>query len=378
MILSCWADGIPTPFVTWFRADNRQIQGQLVPDECVATIVIANITLQHAGKYICYANNSLGHSTQKEIEVIVQFRPTAVAVKPVLRYSLDDEFVTLACKINAIPNATLKWFKDGSELDTTKDKHQLRFPLYCPDDGLMKFVLLTVKPRDYGNYTCMATNPLGNGRSSILLSARPVAPIIVSSPIGTMMHEYILKWQVNSTFRLPPVKQFKIQYKLEADSIGKNFNESETEWKHNNYTPRKEDSQENVVFNTTLENLRKNSTYFVIMEATNSAKPPERGEAAFFQFKTSAKPIEVSSIITSQQDTTFTKTTASGAGTAKSILTSFRKNQRKASTLHAPTNPGLVRMTSAVAEATYNEARTNRVASILVIICVLICKFIML
>ncbi|XP_033106282.1 neural cell adhesion molecule 1-like isoform X2 [Anneissia japonica] len=383
MILVCFVEGYPPPDVTWSRPGGQPlpVESQLIPDKEFSTFIIANIQLEHAGIYVCFANDSLDQVVKKEIEVIVQFRPSATSSKSLLRKSLNDEYVTLECKVNAIPNATFEWLKDGAPIDRSRDKKQIRFPVYCEDDGLMKFVLKIVKPRDYGNYTCLATNRLGNDSSFIILSARPVAPIIISDPIGLMMYKYILQWHVNTTFRLPPVTMFKIQYKLDAEIVEQNTNKSDkdSEWKYIEYNvPRKEDPQENDTFNVTLINLRKNSTYFVYIEAINAIKPSERGDAAFFQFKTSASIVETTNF-TRVSNREITKTTP-GAVPSNKFSTDLRNKTRKPSTFDAPTNPSpeTVWMTPVVYTSNNDARHIVLSSSIAVLVGVVICKLILL
>ena len=56
VILLCNASGIPSPMVSWFKADGQRIDG--------SELVLTHINRSEAGEYRCEASNECGNASE--------------------------------------------------------------------------------------------------------------------------------------------------------------------------------------------------------------------------------------------------------------------------------------------------------------------------
>jgi len=64
---------------------------------------------------------------------------------------------SLICQVSAVPRAKVFWFKDGKQI-SKRSRHYLTS---CSDDGVCELRIPEIYAEDDGNYTALATNPLG-------------------------------------------------------------------------------------------------------------------------------------------------------------------------------------------------------------------------
>ncbi|KAF7266151.1 hypothetical protein GWI33_020521 [Rhynchophorus ferrugineus] len=78
-------------------------------------------------------------------------------------------------------------------------------------------VIRKVNRQDFGNYTCVADNPLGKTRKSIQLTGKPHPAKFNSPSTGKWKENYNISWEVES---LSPVEEYKLLYRRLPDSLG--------------------------------------------------------------------------------------------------------------------------------------------------------------
>ena len=83
-----------------------------------------------------------------------------------------DRETILDCEIVAFPHGQMYWTKDGQDIDMTrKDKYQVE--LYSGNENSKRKTLSlrvkSIQKYDYGQYTCVAKNYLGNDRETMYL-----------------------------------------------------------------------------------------------------------------------------------------------------------------------------------------------------------------
>ena len=96
--LTCIADGVPTPSVTWFRngvlvltdiEDKFTISEQIlpsglqlgVPESVSSTLTILNLTAGDAAEYRCRANNDIGLATLQDDSFDLSIFPSILPIK---------------------------------------------------------------------------------------------------------------------------------------------------------------------------------------------------------------------------------------------------------------------------------------------------------
>ncbi|XP_046985732.1 hemicentin-1-like [Schistocerca americana] len=154
--LVCKAHGYPSPAITWLH-NGRIINELNSTDRFSAGIVsgayvlqINGIQVSDKGKYSCLASNIAGVS-EKDYNV-------AVNVPPKLAQALIDDTINsiigspviIKCPADGNPKPDIYWFKDGTPV--RNDKIRASDTLYISKSTV----------EDSGNYTCVATNNVGN------------------------------------------------------------------------------------------------------------------------------------------------------------------------------------------------------------------------
>lgn len=93
-----------------------------------------------------------------------------------------DKETILDCEIVAYPHGQMYWTKDGVDIDMSrKDKYHVE--LYSGnEDSKRKTLSLrvkSIKPYDYGAYTCVAKNYLGHDRETMYLYGKYVYDVVI-------------------------------------------------------------------------------------------------------------------------------------------------------------------------------------------------------
>ncbi|CAL1526562.1 unnamed protein product, partial [Lymnaea stagnalis] len=169
--LVCNVTGTPQPTVTWYRlstggkGSEKQkvgINGEV--------LIIHNVTRYCGDSYECVAFNNVPPMATKLIKVSVEFAPEIYLPNKRIGQEKGKETI-LECSVTAFPHAVTMWMKDGVKL-TTSPKY--RVELY--DDERNKLTLslrvFNINETDFGAYTCIAENELGNDEETMYLYGR--------------------------------------------------------------------------------------------------------------------------------------------------------------------------------------------------------------
>ncbi|KAM8995979.1 hemicentin-2 isoform 2-T2 [Ara ararauna] len=157
--LVCEALEYPSPNITWLKDEvpikpSRNIL--LLPGG--HGLQILNAQEEDAGTYSCIVANGAGEAT-KNYSVKVLVPPWIARDEPSGEYAVKEvkarvnSTVTLECETWAVPEPTIRWYKDKQLLES--DDH-----LQILSEGQV----LQIKPAsvsDSGHYTCVATNVVG-------------------------------------------------------------------------------------------------------------------------------------------------------------------------------------------------------------------------
>ncbi|XP_064490519.1 opioid-binding protein/cell adhesion molecule isoform X5 [Pseudopipra pipra] len=156
--LMCLAFGRPEPTVTWRHLSGKG-QGFVSEDEYLE---ITGITREQSGEYECSAVNDVAVPDVRKVKVTVNYPPYISSAKNT-GASVGQKGI-LQCEASAVPVAEFQWFKEDTRLANGLDGVRIE-----SKGRLSTLTFFNVSEKDYGNYTCVATNKLGNTNASIIL-----------------------------------------------------------------------------------------------------------------------------------------------------------------------------------------------------------------
>ncbi|XP_054712586.1 lachesin-like isoform X2 [Uloborus diversus] len=157
--MHCYATGYPPPRISWRRENN-----DLLPNGYAFyagnTFAISNITKFDRGTYYCVADNGVGKGARRNIGLEVEFRPYVTIERPRYGQALQYDQI-LECHVEAFPSPSIVWIKDNMQLN---DNQHYQISIHIAADEFTDTTLriITAEKRQYGYYTCKATNKLGS------------------------------------------------------------------------------------------------------------------------------------------------------------------------------------------------------------------------
>ena len=194
----CRVEGQPRPQITWFRqtaiikpSPDFQIY---YDDNNLATLVIKEVFPEDAGTFTCVAKNCVGfasssaelivehplsdHGTEKHdrrslsressLADIVEGIPPTFAQRPQTKLADEGANVELECRFVAIPEAEVKWYFAGAEIQNSEHisiQYQADMHMYC---SFLKISRVT--KADEGLYEVVAKNREGEARNTLQLN----------------------------------------------------------------------------------------------------------------------------------------------------------------------------------------------------------------
>ncbi|XP_071549046.1 brother of CDO-like isoform X4 [Panulirus ornatus] len=201
--LVCHASGNPMPNITW------SLKGGSLPGPVDrANLTVVKARPEDNGQYKCTADNGVGQPASTTITLQVMHPPKVREEKKEVYTGVNFD-ATLACFVDAEPQAQVKWYRVGDipvdplrlikGIDTNK-RYSLQFE--------------RVQLDDFGYYTCNASNYMGNSSAVVHLSGRPKPVRYFSSTQGDKNTSYTLVWDVVS---YAPILTYSIAYRNESD-----------------------------------------------------------------------------------------------------------------------------------------------------------------
>ncbi|XP_076262740.1 limbic system-associated membrane protein-like isoform X2 [Rhynchophorus ferrugineus] len=206
--LECKASGNPVPKVTWSRKNNLLPGGEQTMTTPVLTL--DKVDRHQAGIYECVATNGVGNDVKDQILLHVLYPPEITVERPVV-YSGEGLEAQLVCLVHGENQPEVLWYRDTMQLDTTERR------IMESRGSRHTLVIRKVNRQDFGNYTCVADNPLGKTRKSIQLTGKPHPAKFNSPSTGKWKENYNISWEVES---LSPVEEYKLLYRRLPDSLG--------------------------------------------------------------------------------------------------------------------------------------------------------------
>ena len=157
-MLEAKVSAFPRPAIKWFYGNTlievNERYKFLYEDEESYTLVIKNTRKEDQGMYRIEAVNDLG-SAETSANLTVNIAPKFK--KPLKEQSvMINESLQLEVEIDANPLPEVKWFKDGQQIIERKG-----IKILNEKQNVYDLVIEKVKIEDSGNYSCVATNELG-------------------------------------------------------------------------------------------------------------------------------------------------------------------------------------------------------------------------
>ncbi|CAG9855771.1 unnamed protein product [Phyllotreta striolata] len=186
--ISCKAEGVPYPMITWTSKgeelkliDHREILKFTASDR------------QMAGIYECTAANGVGEPAKASIELNVIYPPEMVTSRSWI-HTAPGHRVQIDCRVSADPQATVTWLK--GEIPVHLDSRVVTIV----EGDKHALLIKNVQRSDFGIYTCRATNELGQGELAIQLSGVPNSGVFKHTEDKNQdaKNHYTLIWEVDS------------------------------------------------------------------------------------------------------------------------------------------------------------------------------------
>uniref|UniRef100_A0A1Q3FP08 Putative lachesin n=1 Tax=Culex tarsalis TaxID=7177 RepID=A0A1Q3FP08_CULTA len=175
VMMECYASGYPPPQITWRRENNAILPtgGAIYTGNVMK---INSVRKEDRGTYYCVADNGVSKGDRRNINLEVEFAPVITVPRPRLGQALQYD-MDLECHVEAYPSPAIVWIKDGVYLSNNQ---HYSISLFATADEFTDSTLrvITVEKRQYGEYTCQATNKLGQNEAKVELyeSVIPVCP----------------------------------------------------------------------------------------------------------------------------------------------------------------------------------------------------------
>ncbi|XP_048587479.1 hemicentin-2 isoform X1 [Nematostella vectensis] len=161
--LNCTVTGDPVPTVYWSR-DGSNLTALRYSVEPSNALRIDNLTREDEGSYICHAFNNVSSTSSDAAVLTVNYPPKFLeSLKPEETRNETDN-LTLTCKLEGKPQATVVWLKDNTEL-----KPDIRLIITQPslvDSGESTLTIINLDRSDEASYKCRANNTVGIVTSS--------------------------------------------------------------------------------------------------------------------------------------------------------------------------------------------------------------------
>ncbi|XP_075221465.1 protein amalgam-like [Lycorma delicatula] len=195
--VECHASGQPQPKLSWSR------EGLLL--NTGPRLEIDHVKRQQAGKYICTADNNVGHPATTQLLLHVLYGPE-VSVGNSWVHAGVGSATNLSCTSMSYPPAKVTWYRETTPLPVSSARHST-----AQVDGSVHLLQLhNVQSNDFGIYLCVAENSIGKAKATIELSGKPHRAVFQSPSEGRHKDRYNITWTVSSQ---TPIDEFKLLFR---------------------------------------------------------------------------------------------------------------------------------------------------------------------
>ncbi|XP_047425371.1 fibroblast growth factor receptor 1-A-like isoform X2 [Mugil cephalus] len=186
----CQATGSPAPSLRWykngkeFRKDQR-IGGYKIRDH-MWSLIMESVVPSDRGNYTCVVENeygSLQHTYMLDVVERSPHRPILQAGLPANQTAAVGSDVQFVCRVFSDPQPHIKWLKhivvNGNRTGPDGDPYVQVLKAAGGNSSEQEMEVLTlrnVSEQDSGQYTCLASNSIGDSQHSAWLSVVHEAP----------------------------------------------------------------------------------------------------------------------------------------------------------------------------------------------------------
>ncbi|KAL5019979.1 hypothetical protein ScPMuIL_002871 [Solemya velum] len=190
--LTCSATGIPSPNITWTRADGGTLPtgGALSRGHILH---LPNINENDRGIYRCVADNNVAPPAEHKAQVLVFFKPSARPVETSVGQAENKLFdATVACIVSGHPKPDLQWsMKTNQGIQTINDDekhliHKKISEMLKDGEWWYSLTILNVQANDYTDYICTASNIYGQSQAEIELFSTIECQGALCPSLGTL------------------------------------------------------------------------------------------------------------------------------------------------------------------------------------------------
>uniref|UniRef100_A0A7M4F6R1 Immunoglobulin superfamily DCC subclass member 3 n=1 Tax=Crocodylus porosus TaxID=8502 RepID=A0A7M4F6R1_CROPO len=164
-ILECIATGHPRPIVSWSRLDGRSIGVEGIQVLGTGNLMIADVSVQHAGVYVCAANRPGTRVRRTAQGILMVQAPPEFVQWPQSVSKPPGGSAIFTCVAQGVPEPRLIWLKNGRLLAPSEHVR-----LSHNNSTLM---IQRVAPADEAIYQCIAENSAGTNQASARLAVAP-------------------------------------------------------------------------------------------------------------------------------------------------------------------------------------------------------------
>ncbi|XP_072454750.1 neural cell adhesion molecule L1-like protein isoform X4 [Notamacropus eugenii] len=169
LLLECFAEGLPTPQITWMKVGGDLPKGREERENFGKTLKIEQVTHTDKGHYRCMAKNYKG-TAMHEFRVTVEEPPHWTKKPESAVFSIGSSGILL-CEAEGEPTPEIEWKINGLPVD---QEHPLPGTVFFP--GEISFVNMQLNHT--GVYQCEATNVHGKILATANINVLDISPLM--------------------------------------------------------------------------------------------------------------------------------------------------------------------------------------------------------
>ncbi|XP_035212572.1 lachesin-like isoform X2 [Stegodyphus dumicola] len=172
--LKCIAKGAPNPDIKWRREDEVDIPVGKDRENIIHgnSLNLTKVSRLDMGAYLCMATNGVHPPASKRIQLSVNFPPMVWIPNQLIGAPLGSD-ITLDCNLELHPRAVTFWTKEHVHIVSSGTKFDSLDIVSGSYKVQMKLIIHNLNPEDFGAYTCVAKNSLGETKGTIRLYEIP-------------------------------------------------------------------------------------------------------------------------------------------------------------------------------------------------------------
>nr|XP_038028046.1 sialoadhesin isoform X2 [Anas platyrhynchos] len=165
---------------TWYK-DSRWLREGLA-----SVLVLGPVSSADAGFYHCRASGVRGSAASAPLSLTVLYAPRAVAVSTFLE-NLSGRVGIVLCVADSHPPAALALYRRGHLLASSLATASTPGLRAAASLNALRLEIAALGPEDAGEYSCVATNPLGNATASAYFDTRTLSHLLVFTVLAGLL-----------------------------------------------------------------------------------------------------------------------------------------------------------------------------------------------